>query len=73
MNELDRIQQLEKQSRLLEPEDNTRAYWQKQTNAYAESFIRGRNTRKAYEDSSDNGLGLLDSPIEEKPSNIDEV
>jgi len=73
MNELDRIQQLEKQSRLLEPEDNTRAYWQTQTNAYAESFIHSRNTRKAYEDSSDNGLGLLDSPIEEKPSNIDEI
>ncbi len=73
MDELDKIQQLEKHSRLLEPEDNTRTYWQTQTNAYAESFIHKRNTRKAYEDSSDNGLGLLDSPIEENPLNIDEV
>ena len=73
MNELDRIRQLEKQSRLLEPEENTRAHWQAQTNAYAESFIHRKNTQKAYEDSSDNGLGLLDSPIEEKPLNIDEV
>ena len=73
MNELDRIQQLEKQSRLLDPEDTTRAHWQTQTNAYAEAFIQKRNTRKAYDDSSDNGLGLLDSPIEENPLNIDEV
>ena len=73
MNELDKIRQLEKESRLLEPGDNTRAYWQTQTNAYAESFIHKRNTRKAYEDSSENGLGLLDSPIEEKPLAIDEV
>ena len=73
MNELDKIRQLEKESRLLEPEDNTRADWQTQTNAYAESFFHKRNTRKAYEDSSDNGLGLLDSPIEEKPLDIDEV
>jgi len=77
MNELDKIRQLEKQSRLLEPEDNTRADWQTQTNAYAESFMHKRNTRKAYEDSSDNGadngLALLDSPIEEKPLDIDKV
>ena len=73
MNELDKIQQLEKQSRLLEPGDNTRAYWQTQTNAYAESFIHRRNAQKAYEDSSDNGLGLLDSPIEEKPLDIAKV
>ena len=73
MNELDRIRQLEKESRLLEPGDNTRAHWQAQTNAYAESFIHGRNAQKSYQDSSDNGLGLLDSPIEEKPLNIDNV
>ena len=73
MNELDKIRQLEKESRLLEPGDNTRADWQTQTNACAESFIHGRNTQKAYEDSSDNGLGLLDSPIEESPLDMDDV
>lgn len=73
MNELDKIRQLEKESRLLEPGDNTRTYWHTQTNTYAESFIHTRNTRKAYEDSSDNGLGLLDSPIDEAPLNIDDV
>ncbi len=73
MNELDKIRQLEKASRLLEPGDNTRTYWQTQTNTYAESFMHKGNTRKAFEDSSDNGMGLLDSPIEEKPLNIEEV
>ena len=73
MNELDKIRQLEKESKLLEPADNTRTHWQTQTNAYAESFIQKRNTKKAYEGSSDNGLGLLESPIEEKPLDIDEV
>ncbi len=85
MNELDRIRQLEKESRLLEPGENTRKHWQTQTNAYAESFIHGRNTKKAYEDCSandtksgteneaNNGLALLDSPIEETPLDIDEL
>jgi len=73
MDELDRIRQLEKQSRLLDPEDNTRADWHTQTNAYAESFIHKRNNPKAYEDSTDNGLALLDSPIEEKPLAIGQV
>ena len=85
MNELDRIRQLEKESRLLEPEESTRAHWQTQTNAYAESFIQKKDTRKAYEDCSnhgadndtdnpvDKGLALLNSPIEEKPLDIDDV
>ncbi len=73
MNPLDKIRQLEQTSRLLEPDDNTRACWQTQTNAYAESFIHKGKDRKAYEDSSDNSLGLLDSPIEEQPLDIDKV
>ncbi len=73
MNELDKIRQLEKESRLLEPGDNTRAHWQTQTNAYAESFIQKRNTQKAYEECPENGLALLDSPIEEEPLEIDDV
>ena len=75
MNELEKIRQLEKESRLLEPEEKTRAYWQTQTNAYAETFIHKKNTQKAYKDGfdTDNGLALLDSPIEEKPLEIDAV
>lgn len=73
MNELDRIRQLEKESRLLEPGDNTRADWQAQTNAYAEAFLQKRNIRKAYSDCSDSSLELLDNPIEEHPLKIDEV
>jgi len=73
MNELEKIRQLEKESRLLEPGDNTRAHWQTQTNAYAESFIQKRNTQKAYEECSENGLALLNSPIEEEPLEIDDV
>jgi glutamate/tyrosine decarboxylase-like PLP-dependent enzyme len=73
MNDLDFIRQLEKESRLLEPGDNTRNYWQTQTNAYAEALIHKRKTHKAYEDSSDKGLGLLEHPIGEEPLFIDEV
>lgn len=73
MDELNKIRQLEKESRGLEPKSNTRAHWQTQTNTYAESFIQQRDRQKAYEGHSDNGLGLLDSPITEAPLNIDEV
>jgi len=77
MNELDKIRQLEKESRLLEPEDTTRTEWQTQTNAYAESFIQAKNTRNAYKDCSDSevdkSLALLDSPIEETPLGIEKV
>jgi glutamate/tyrosine decarboxylase-like PLP-dependent enzyme len=73
MDDLDKIRRLEKQSRLLEPKPDMRAYWQTQTNTYAETFIHGRDTKKAYEDSTDSGLGLFDSPIEEKPLDIDQV
>lgn len=73
MNEIDRIRQLEKDSRQLEPGHDTRTYWQAQTNAYAESFIQKRNSRKAYENNSDNGIGLLESPIQEEALDIDQV
>ena len=81
MTELDKIRQLEKESRLLEPEDNTRADWQTHTNAYAELFIQEKNTRKAYQYCSesgankcvDSGLALLDNPIGENPLGIDKV
>ena len=73
MNERNRIRQLEEESRQLEPGENTRSHWHTQTNAYAESFIKQRNNQNAYEDNSDNGLGLLDSPISESPVDIDDV
>ncbi len=73
MNELDKIRHLEKTSRLLEPEQSTRAYWQSQTNAYAEAFIQVRDERKAYECSAGSGLGLFESPIQEKPMGIEAV
>lgn len=73
MNQLDKLRQLEKVSRLLEPGEETRAHWQSKTNAYAEGFIRARTTRKAYEGVSDKGVGLLASPIEEQPLDVESV
>lgn len=73
MDELEKIQQLESESRILEPNALIRDYWQTQTNAYAEAFILNRDRQKAYENNSDNGLGLLDSPIEEEPINIEQA
>jgi len=73
MNEIDKIRQLEKESRLLNPDDSTRAHWQTQTNAYAESFIHNKSTGKAYENGTNNGLELLDSPIVEEPLDIGDV
>lgn len=73
MNEFDRIRQLEKDSRLLEPEDDTRAHWHNKTNTYVESFIHQKNTRKAYQENSDQGQGLFNNPIQENPLDIDEV
>ena len=73
LNRLNRIRLLEKESRLLEPQEKTRAYWSTQVNAHAESFIQKRSCQKAYQTGTDNGRSLLDNPIEETPLNIDQV
>ncbi|RMG28539.1 MAG: aminotransferase class V-fold PLP-dependent enzyme [Bacteroidetes bacterium] len=70
---LEKIRQLEDQSRQLEPAAATRQSWQQQVLAYSEHFIRNRDHWPAYRQTADNGRGLYDSPIEEEAMDMAEA
>jgi aromatic-L-amino-acid decarboxylase len=62
---LDRIRDLERASRPLEPGAAARRRLRGAVVASSERFLREVDTLKAYEDTEDKGLGLLASPIAE--------
>jgi glutamate/tyrosine decarboxylase-like PLP-dependent enzyme len=72
MSELrDRIIQLEAQSRLLEPSLIEREQARDQVVSYAENFLSKVDSLKAYNQTDDKGIHLLDSPITENGIGID--
>ncbi len=62
---LDRIRRLERAARPLEPGAARRKQLRKAVVASSERFLRKIETLKAYNDTEDKGIGLLDSPISE--------
>ena len=68
-----RLLQLEKTSRLLEPNAGERKYARKKVIDYTEKFIHNIERLKAYEFTADKGAALLDSPISESGTNIEEA
>src|ERR1041385_3849670 len=68
-----RLLQLEKTSRLLEPNAGERKYARKKVIDYTEKFIHNIERSKAYEFTADKGAALLDSPISESGTNIEEA
>ena len=68
---IERIQQLEKQSRVLEPDAGARAQMLKKVVRYTEAFLEALPRTPVYCASDDEGAGLLDSPIAEEPIDID--
>ncbi len=69
----ERLDQLEKLSRELEPTAEQRESTRDKVIAYSENFLNGIGELKAFESKPDKGIGLLASPISEDPMNIDEV
>ncbi|MDB4950624.1 MAG: hypothetical protein JWM27_3273 [Gemmatimonadetes bacterium] len=70
---LERIRGLERASRPLEPGAGRRAKLRAPVMASAERFLRGIGTRKAYEETEDRGIGLLDVQIGETGIPIGEI
>ncbi len=68
-----RIQALEKVARQLEPSPGERRKVRKQVIAYTERFLNRIEKTKAYNVTTEKGIGLLDSPISEKPVSIDQA
>lgn len=68
---VNRIKQLEKLSRALEPNAEERALFLAKVVHYANSFLENINHVPAYRATTDEGIGLYDSPISEEPIGID--
>jgi aromatic-L-amino-acid decarboxylase len=62
---LDRIRQLERDARPLEPGVTRRRQLRRAVVASSERFLEQIETVKAYEETADRGLGLLSAPISE--------
>lgn len=67
------IARYERMSRRLEPDGPKRKVVRKRVVDYAETFLDSLRYGKAYEAKSDNGAGLLRSPISEDPMPTDSV
>lgn len=68
-----RIKELEKISRLLEPSARERKEVRKKVISYSEKFLNEIEKIKAYNVTFAKGIDLLESPITEKPINIDKA
>ncbi len=69
----DRLLELERSSRLLEPDADEREVARSGVLAYSEDFLDNVEALNAYNISDDKGIGLLDSPISETGIGIDEA
>ncbi len=68
-----RIQALEKISRQLEPSPAERQKARKKVIGYTERFLNQIEKTKAYNVTTEKGIGLLNSPISENPIGIEEA
>lgn len=69
----ERLLELERSSRLLEPDSAEREVARSGVLTYSEDFLDNVESLKAYNVSDDKGIGLLDSPITETGIGIDEA
>ncbi len=68
---LERIRRLEREARPLDPGATRRKRLRHAVVASSERFLRKIDTLKAYYDTDDKGVGLLDSPISEQGISIE--
>src|ERR1039457_6657994 len=70
---LDKIKELEKIARQLEPNAAARKGVRKKVVDYTENFLDNIYSLKAYDLTEDKGKGIFDSPINDVPVDIDEA
>ncbi|MFD1162502.1 pyridoxal phosphate-dependent decarboxylase family protein [Hwangdonia seohaensis] len=63
---IDKIRELEKLSRLLDPKASQRAKWNSEVLDYANTFLNNLDTSKAFIQSEENGKAIYHLDIEEK-------
>tara|TARA_R110001583_G_scaffold138601_1_gene290353 strand:- start:205949 stop:207391 length:1443 start_codon:yes stop_codon:yes gene_type:complete len=63
---INKIKELEKLSKLLDPKENQREKWNSEVLDYSNKFINNLDTSKAYIKSEDNGKGIYNLGIEEE-------
>ena len=71
--DLERNCELEKIARSLEPSVDAREHARSAVIRYSEDFLKNIESLNAFNASSDNGIGFLDSPISESGIDIDEA
>ncbi|HNU06745.1 MAG TPA: hypothetical protein PKO33_03195, partial [Pyrinomonadaceae bacterium] len=69
----DRILELERSSRLLEPNSDAREKVRRRVVDYSEDFLDHVESLPAYNVTEDKGIGLLDAPIGEEGIGIDDA
>jgi len=67
---IDKINELEKLSKLLDPPQKQRDQWNSQVFEYANNFMNNLESRKAYCDSKENGDGIYNFNIDEEPTKL---
>lgn len=70
---IDKINQLEKQAKLLEPDSSSREQFRQSVVTYTEHFLNTVNEINAYNSVSNKGKAILDSPISEEPTDIKQL
>src|SRR5262249_8696938 len=69
----EKILELEKLARQLEPSPQHRADAQKKVLGYTEDFLNRIETSTVYNTTSDKGVGILNSPISDEPIPVDQA
>ncbi len=70
---IEKIKELEKESLLLEPNDEDRLLWQRKVEQYAFKFIDDLSNSKTYIPTEDGGKDLLNYPISDQPIPIEDA
>jgi aromatic-L-amino-acid decarboxylase len=70
---LEEIQKLEKVSSVLDPDAHERRKIRAKIVQYTEAFLEELPRQRAYVDSADKGIGIMDSPISDEPISLDEA
>ena len=67
---INKIKELEKLSRLLDPKESIREKWNSEVLDYSNKFINNLNTSKAFIKSEENGKGIYNLDIEEQATEL---
>ena len=70
---VDRLANLEPESRRLDPDESQRLQWLGEVRDYGESFLATLPEDRAFQTSDSQGSGVLDLPIDEEPRQLEEL